>query len=466
MPPVDSFLWHDYETFGTDTRRDRPAQFAAIRTDTDFNETEPPVCWYCQPTRDYIPSPGAIAVTGITPQHAYDAGVPEPEFAARIFAEMSVGGSCTVGYNNYHFDDEVTRHLFWRNFLPPYDREYKSGNSRWDLINTVRACYALRPEGLQWPLREDGYPSFKLEFLTQANDLEHADAHDAVSDVRATIALARLIKAQQPRLLNYSLSLRQRSAVETMLKTPKPLVHVSGKIAASVGCLAVMAPVAIDRKNPKMHYLFDLDQDPDLLLDLDQNALEQRLFTATQELPENMERIRVKGVATNRSPFLAPLSVLEAGCNPALEIDLKKCWENFEKLQHHGPEIAEKLAAVFARPPANDAIDPEAALYHGFLNRDDERIRDRIPKTKPSDFADIPAFSDDRMRELWLRYRGRHYPDTLSAEESRQWERWVDGTRQHQIDHLQEQLDALENPELRTALLQWANISHTELHHS
>ena len=54
---MHTFLWHDYETFGADTRRDRPAQFAAIRTDADLNEIGAPLMMYCRPANDYLPVP-------------------------------------------------------------------------------------------------------------------------------------------------------------------------------------------------------------------------------------------------------------------------------------------------------------------------------------------------------------------------------------------------------------------------
>ena len=161
-----TFLWHDYETFGADPRRDRPSQFAAIRTDAELNEIGEPLTLFCKPADDFLPHPMACLITGITPQQAERRGLPEAEFAGRINDEMSVPGTCSVGYNSLRFDDEVSRHLFYRNFLDPYGREWQNGNSRWDLIDVVRAFHALRPEGLEWPTRDDGSPSFRLEDLT------------------------------------------------------------------------------------------------------------------------------------------------------------------------------------------------------------------------------------------------------------------------------------------------------------
>ena len=195
-----TFFWHDYETFGRDPRLDRPAQFAGIRTDLDLNEVGDPVMIYCQPAPDYLPDPEACLLTGIVPQTCLAEGLPEYRFADTILAELGRDGTIGVGYNSIRFDDEVTRHLFWRTLRPPYDREFRNGCSRWDLLDVVRCTAALRPDGIEWPRNDQGRPSFKLEHLSAANGLGHEQAHDALSDVRATIALGRLIRERQPKL--------------------------------------------------------------------------------------------------------------------------------------------------------------------------------------------------------------------------------------------------------------------------
>ncbi|HXO99160.1 MAG TPA: exodeoxyribonuclease I, partial [Luteibacter sp.] len=178
-----TFFWHDYETFGADPRRDRPSQFAGIRTDANLNVVGEPLMIYCKPPRDMPPQPAACLITGIAPQLTEREGVIEAEFAAAIHEQIALPGTCTVGYNSLRFDDEFTRHLLYRNFYDPYGREWENGNSRWDLIDLVRMCQALRPEGIVWPTREDGTPSFKLEHLATANGLKQERAHDALSDV-------------------------------------------------------------------------------------------------------------------------------------------------------------------------------------------------------------------------------------------------------------------------------------------
>ncbi|MGZ8358336.1 MAG: exodeoxyribonuclease I, partial [Telluria sp.] len=305
-----TFLWHDYETFGAQPRRDRPAQFAAIRTDASLNEIGDPIMLYCQPAPDFLPDPQSCLITGITPQQCLEWGVPEHKFAATVEAAFSQPGTIGVGYNTIRFDDEVTRFLFWRNLIDPYAREWQNNCGRWDLLDVVRMTYALRPEGIEWPLREDGRPSFKLEHLAKANGLLHEAAHDALSDVRATIALARLIRSRQPKLFDFALRLHKKDQVAAELGLPttcataRPFLHVSGMFPADRGCLAVMWPLATHPTNRNELLAWDLAHDPAELPLLDVATLRQRLFTRTADLPEGMSRLPLKSIHLNKSPMV------------------------------------------------------------------------------------------------------------------------------------------------------------------
>ncbi len=225
---MTTLYWHDYETSGIDPRFDRPMQFAGVRTDEDLNIIGEPLMIYCKPSGDYLPHPQAALVTGLTPQLAEKEGLNEAEFIKQIHDELAAPGTCGVGYNSLRFDDEFTRFTLFRNFYDAYAREWQSGNSRWDIIDMVRLTRALRPEGIHWPNREDGKPSFRLEDLTAANGIEHSGAHDALADVYATIEMARLIKNAQPKLYDYVFERRRKQALAPLLNLNerKPVVHV------------------------------------------------------------------------------------------------------------------------------------------------------------------------------------------------------------------------------------------------
>lgn len=428
-----TFFWHDYETFGAVPRLDRPSQFAGIRTDEDLNEIEAPVEWFCQPTEDYVPHPEACLLTHITPQQAEERGIPEPEFIDKINAELSRPNTCAVGYNTLRFDDEVTRYTLWRNLRDPYAREWRDGCSRWDIIDMVRLTYALRPEGINWPTHEDGKPSFKLEHLAAANGLEQDQAHDAVSDVRATIALARLIKEKQPKLFDYVLGNKgkQDAWSQIDLREFTPVVHVSSMFPADLGCLSLVMPICPDPKVPKNKVLvYDLRHDPSELLELSPEDIHERIFTARDALPEGVERIAVKHIHMNRCPVIAPAKTLTEAQAQRLQLDLNQCRQYWKIIRDNHDIIAAKLTAVFELGGFEPSDDPEQDLYGGFVGNDDRALCEELADMSLADLLDAnyaenpPAFRDNRLHELFFRYRARHFPETLNAFEQEEWQRW------------------------------------------
>lgn len=425
---AQTFLWHDYETFGAVPRRDRPSQFAAIRTDAALNEIGEPLMIYCKPAPDYLPSPEATLITGITPQLCLERGLPEHEFAARIERAFSQPGTIGVGYNTIRFDDEVTRFLFWRNLIDPYAREWQNECGRWDLLDVVRLTYALRPDGIQWPKKEDGSASFKLEDLAKANGLLHESAHDALSDVRATIALARLIRNAQPKLFDFAFALHRKDRVGTELglpavrETAKPFLHVSGMFPAERGCLAVMWPLASHPTNKNELLAWDLAHDPSELRDLDADTVRLRMFTRAAELPEGVVRLPIKGVHLNKSPMVVGnLRTLAAPMAERWGIDLEAAMRH-AAIARDLPDMSAIWARVYERPK-EDAPDVDEDLYGGFVGNGDRRRLNQLRALSPAELArDRTGFDDGRLEEIVFRYRARNWPETLSEEEAQRWE--------------------------------------------
>jgi exodeoxyribonuclease-1 len=421
-----SFYWHDYETWGAIPSLDRPCQFAGLRTDADLNETGAPLVLFCRPADDILPSPDACLVTGITPQHARAAGLPEAEFAVAVQRELAAPGTCSVGYNSLRFDDEVSRHLFYRNLLDPYALGWQNGNSRWDLIDVLRLAHALRPGGIHWPEREPGVTSFKLEDLTAANDIPHAGAHDALADVRATIGMARLLKQSQPRLFDYALTLTDKTRVRELLDKGQPVLHVSQRYPASHGCIAPVAVVAPNPRNPNGVLCFDLRQDPVLLLDLSVDQIRARLFTPADQMPEGVERIPLKALKVNASPVLAPLKTLTAEAAARWAIDPVAVDAHARRLAGHEAALAAKLAEVYRNDTLAPPTDTDLMLYSGeFFSEQDRRTMQHLRGLTPLELAaEHPRFDDSRLPTMLFRMRARSWPETLSEAEQEDWDAW------------------------------------------
>lgn len=472
-----TFLWHDYETFGIDPRRDRPAQFAAIRTDADLNPLGEPLMWYCQPGNDYVPDPASCLITGITPQLAFERGVSEREFAARIEAEMARPGTISVGYNTIRFDDEFTRFLFWRNLIEPYAREWQNQCGRWDLLDVVRMAFALRPEGIEWPKNADGTHSFKLEHLARANGLAHEAAHDALSDVRATIALAQLLRARQPKLFDFALGLHKKDRVAAELRLPatadtaRPFLHVSGMFGAERGCLAVMWPLASHPGNKNEILAWDLAHDPSELATLGAEPLRQRLFTRSADLPDGVTRLPIKSIHLNKSPMVVGnLQTLRPELAKHWGIDLERALAHAQ-VARNLPDMSALWPAVYTRPPETEVPDAEQALYSGFVALGDRHRLTELREMKGAQLAQArTGFDDPRLKELVWRYRARNFADTLSPEEQARWEahraaRLLDGAAgARTVEQLLTEIDALsENADERAedilgALYDWGSM--------
>ncbi len=436
-----TLYFHDYETFGADPARDRPVQFAGIRTDLEFNEIGAADMFYCRPATDVLPHPIACLVTGIDPARAQEQGVNEAEFFRRIAQVMSVPGTCTLGYNNLRFDDEVTRYGLYRNFFDPYAREWQNGNSRWDLLDLVRATAALRPEGINWPKREDGFTSFKLEHLTVANGIDHGQAHDALADVRATIAIARLIKTRHPKLYDYFFQNRGKAAVSRWVNPlcPKPVLHISGMFPAERGHAALVLPLAALPGNKNGVVAIDLSVDPSALIEENADTLRERLYTRSSDLPAGIERPPLKTIHINKCPIVAPLSLLSKDPATAarLKIDLGLCEQHYERLIST-PDLVEKIQEIHSTSAFSPNSDPDLQLYSGgFFSPQDKALIQRIPLLAPDALKDaLFPFKDPRLDTMLLRYRARNWPETLDAEEQALWQshrrsRLIDGAEGH-----------------------------------
>jgi exodeoxyribonuclease I len=429
-PLQSTFLWYDFETFGANARSDRACQFAGIRTDHQLNIIGEPIELFCQNTMDYIPNPMAVEVTGITPQHAEKMGVNEFEFARQLKTIFTQAQTCAVGYNSIRFDDEVVRHLFFRNLIDPYEREWKNGNSRWDLLDVARLTYALRPGGIKWPIKESGDsagdPDFRLEAISKANNLGQGAAHDALNDVYATINLAKLINTQQPKLWQWAFALRSKQRVKELIdvRAHKPLIHISGMFGAKNGCLSVVVPLFEHPHNQNEIICFDCSQDPSLWLNVSADDIKERLYRRKDELNGEI-RPALKSIHINKSPMIAPISMLDEEVCQRLHLDRAVFVQNWCALVEIKENLMPNFKQIFVHKREFDKQDVEQTLYDAFINNADKKICAQIHdkfSNNPAQWRELEsAFVDTRLSELTFRLRARHYPETLSESERDQW---------------------------------------------
>ena len=431
-----TFFFYDLETSGLNPRQDRIMQFAGQRTDMNLEPISEPYNLLVTLNDDTLPSPDALIVTGITPQKTVEEGYNEAQFARMLSEEIFTPDTIVVGFNNIRFDDEFIRHLLWRNFHDPYEWSWKDGRSRWDLLDVVRLTRALRPEGINWPLDVKGEPSNRLELITSANGIAHENAHDALADVTALIAVTKLIKQKQPQLYDYLLKMRDKKVVQQLVNVDgkKPFVYASGRYDKEFAKTTVAFPLTTSRNGGVVVY--DLRYDPTPFVELSTEELSKKIFASWEERQaEDFVKLPVKELQYNRCPAVAPLGVLEQGDGwRKISLDLKTVQEHQNILLNH-PDFAEKLRTIFENKPAFKKLpDPEAQLYDGFLH-DRDRLRvEAVRNADERELADFhPEFQDERLAPLLLHYKARNFPRSLSEDDLTQWEAW-------RARHLQAQL--------------------------
>jgi exodeoxyribonuclease I len=427
MSNQPSLYWHDYETFGTNPRTDRIAQFAGVRTDLDLNIIDEPLVIYSKATDDMLPQPEACLVTGITPQKTITDGMLETDFIEAINNEFSKSSTCVVGFNNIRFDDEFTRYCLYRNFLDPYAREWQNDCSRWDIIDMARITRALRPDGINWPVDDEGTPTNRLELITQANGIGHEAAHDALSDVHATIAVAKLIKTKQPRLYDFIFQNRLKHQVSDILQLGqmKPVIHTSGMVHSRYCNTAMVVPLAQHPTNKNGIIVYDLRYNPETLIKLDKDTLVEYLYTSQDKLPEGIERIALKTIHINKCPIVVPLNTLDDTAAERINIDRDKHKQHLDMLINC-QGISKKVASLFEENNFEPIKDPDQSLYSGgFFSNEDRQRMNTIRQTSKEELGQLDLYFDDqRLTELLFRYRARNFPETLADIEKQLWNKY------------------------------------------
>ncbi|WP_319200720.1 exodeoxyribonuclease I [uncultured Ilyobacter sp.] len=414
-----TYLWYDYETFGADPKRDRISQFAGVRTDENFQVIDEMV-YYCKLAEDYLPNPEASIITGITPQEAIEKGITENELAEILFKEFTKNGTVTIGYNSIKFDDEVTRNFFYRTFRDPYEREWKNNCSRWDLMRAILGVYVMKPELLNWPVKDDGRESFRLEELSIENGIIHENAHDAKSDVYATIGLAELINKKSPSVFNYFFSLKDKEFVKSELSKDELFLHIDFGYGYDRGYASLVYKMGdFIKSGDKNAFLFiDVFSDVDALENMSLDEIKEYLYYSTEKLNEiEKERPGLKQIRINQSPLIIPYKSLRE--KPGfLENMAENLQEKLEKIKLLSSKRKNEFLKVFMREEDDVETDADLDIYGSFATPRDRREMESFHR---ENYEYVPKFKDKKYRELYFRFIGRNMPEIFTVDEMSKW---------------------------------------------
>ncbi len=403
-------------------------QFAGQRTDLQLQPVGEPHNVLIRLSDDVLPEPDAVLVTGITPQQTIADGLHEAEFLKIFSEEIALPDTIFVGYNTVRFDDEFMRYTMYRNFYDPYEWQWQNGRSRWDILDVVRMTRALRPEGIEWPFDAKGTPTNRLELLSSLNKLDHANAHDALSDVNATIAVAQLIREKQPKLFDFLLKMRDKKEVAKLTMGGQPFVYTSGKYANEFEKTTVVSTLA-EHPQGQGALVFDLRYDPSPFLELDPPALAEAM---RRRKDDPGPRLPVKSLKFNRCPAVAPLSVLDEASQERLKLLPETYMINFEKLQKVQHELTQGVVEALRIMDKKLQVrllemdsDADARMYDGFFAQEDKASMQSVRTADVDALKSLdPKFKDDRLNALLPLYKARNYPKSLSEADRAEWERF------------------------------------------
>ena len=405
-----NFAFYDLETTGTSPAFDQPLQFAAILTDGEFSEIER-VNLRCRIAPHIIPSPWALAVTGVRPAHLVDPAFPTLfEFTQEIGALIERWSPAIwTGFNSIRFDEEMLRQAFYQNLLPDIFATQFNGNTRFDVLTALYAVWHRQPELFEWPVDPDGRVRFKLDRIAPLNSFAAHNAHDALGDVEATIHVARRIAQRAPALWKELLANRDKGHVQASLEAFQPMTLVErfggGLPCATVGCFC-----GTSASNPNQVAFFDLDAvDPVELAAADDEAIFAAV-DATQKV--------IRSLAINKSPALLSVPA------PSAE-QLRRA-----AVIAHAPEfrarVGRALAARFPEDPTAPAPPVEKQIYGGFYSHADKALLAEFQRANWSRRQEIVAtLADPRLRQLGRRLVAFHAPELLSAEGRGQYQTWL-----------------------------------------
>jgi exodeoxyribonuclease-1 len=384
---LEKFVFYDLETTGISPAFDQPLQFAAIVTDLELNEIER-VDIRCQLSPHILPSPKALAVTGVRPSQLENKNLPSAfEFAQTIqkFTEQWAP-AIWIGYNSIAFDEAMLRQMFYQNLQPNIFATQFHNNTRLDVMKMVFAVHAEAPKILKWPLNDKGKVTFKLDQLAPLNGFHAHNAHDALGDVEATIFIVDIIKTQRPDLYKKLVQARDKERNLQLLKSFKP-VDVTLRFGGNAPKTYTGCFCGLPRNNKNIVGFFDLNQsDPmDLIHGTDQDIL-----MAMTESPQ-----RIRSFRLNQADTIRPASVTSHEYNHICAVI--KGNEEFQAM------VSERLDNKYVNEEDIE-LRIEEKIFSGFYSYQDKELLQSFQSSTWSErLALLTEAQDDRIRQLGRR---------------------------------------------------------------
>jgi exodeoxyribonuclease-1 len=387
-----SFVFFDTETTGLKHGFDQIVHFAAVRTDSNLNEIDRFQA-RCRLLPHVVPHPAALCTNGLPISRLLDEGLPSHYDMVRTIRSklLSWSPSIFVGYNSIRFDEEMLRHALFQTLHPAYLTS-NHGNGRADVLGLVMAAATLSPACLSVPRGPEGRPVYKLETLAAANGIAHSHAHDAMSDVLATLDLCRHVLERSSDVWQRFVRFSKKATVAEFVDTEDGFFLT--EFFANEAYHSPVVCLGVDPEQPNARLCLRLDIDLSCLAAMPEDDLQVELA----QKPSPVRRLRV-----NAAPTLTPLydapEIMLNGANPeTIETACRKIKDD--------PHLCARIVSgyIAGRTPRPRSIRVEEQLYDGFPGPSDEaRMANFHEASWPEALSIVNSFDDERLRAFGLR---------------------------------------------------------------
>jgi exodeoxyribonuclease I len=414
-----AFVFYDTETTGTHTTFDQIVQFGAILTDDEFCELDRFEI-RCRLMPHVVPAAGALRANRVRPSVLTDPSLLSHYAAICAIAEkmQSWSPAVFIGYNSLNFDETLLRQAFYQNLKPIYLTN-TSRNTRADALRLVQAASVYAPDSIIVPITDSGRPTLKLDALAPANGFNHANAHDALGDVEATIFIARLVKERAPEVWGALMPLVAKPAVIERTLSGEILSLTEYFMGRPYSWLVVGCG-----QNPEYAAqlgVFDLRYDPTDCL----NMSVEQLIAVMNGRPK-----AIRCIKANAQPILFSRALASPGLHD-LGIDNNEIERRARLISEtDGFQIRVGEAISNRYPPVEPSTFVEQQIYDGFPRWSDEFLMQRFHQVPWEQRTGIlEQIEDPRIRELGYRVIYAEKPNCLSSAKRAMLDAW----REHRL---------------------------------
>jgi len=407
------YVFYDFETGGLSDAFDSIIQAAAILTDQDFNIIDS-FDMRGRMKKEYpVPHPKALLINGTSVDLLKNHENSNFALISKMQQKfLSWGETTYIGYNSIGFDERFLRQSLYQNALPPYLTN-TNGNKRADALKIIHSAAAVAPNSFVRPLNDDnGKITFKLDRFAPANGIDHSNAHDALSDVEATIGVCKLVKERCPDVWAAAMQTTSKQDVYKFINEDR--IFCASRYFRGKEYTNGLAYLAVDPTYQNHVYCFDLKTDPDLIFDLDRSDL-KKLFKGKKKC--------FQLVKANEQPILLDEKYLMQSEEFSND-DLKILQERMLKIRNN-KEFTEKFTNLLIdmseeKTFADDQTEKtvEQRIFDGFPDNKDNYLMQDFHAAEWEKRYDIALkIMDSRIQEFAKRVIYNENPDFLPKNE-------------------------------------------------